>query len=73
MNADYSSTEDVSLGYICDWMSYCTHHSDMDARQYVQVDVPAHYLRVWMFYYKHHSDMDVPQYVDADVPSGYFW
>jgi len=30
MIAEYKRTEYVSLEHICYWMSYCTHHSDMD-------------------------------------------
>jgi hypothetical protein len=70
MTADYNRTY-VSLEHIFDEMSYCTHHSDMDAPQYVQVDVPSGYLYAGMFYYIHHSDMDAPQYVHVDVPSVY--
>jgi len=40
MIADYNRSEYVSLEHVCGWMSYCTHHSYMDAHQYVQVDVP---------------------------------
>ena len=43
MMADYK-TEDVILEHFCDWMSYCTHHSDMDAPQYVHADVSLGYL-----------------------------
>ena len=39
MTADYNRTEDVSLEHICDWTSYCTHHSNMDVPQYVHADV----------------------------------
>jgi hypothetical protein len=35
-----NGTEDVSLEDIFDWKHYCIHHSDMDAHQYVNVDVP---------------------------------
>jgi hypothetical protein len=49
-------------------MFYHTHHSDMDAPQYVYVDVPSDYLRLWMFYYTLHIDMDTPCYVHVDVP-----
>ena len=52
-------------------MFYYTTHSDMDARQYVHVDVPSEFSASWMFYYTYHSDMDAPQYVNSDVPSGY--
>jgi hypothetical protein len=51
-------------------MFYDKHHSDMDALQYVHVDVPSRYLFQQMFYDKHHSDMDAPQYEHVDVPSG---
>ena len=37
--ADYNRTEYVSLDDVCGWMLYCTHHSHMDAPQYVHVDV----------------------------------
>jgi hypothetical protein len=52
-------------------MFYYKHHIDMDAPQYVHVDVPSGYLYGRMFYYIHHSDMDAPQYVHVDGPSGY--
>jgi hypothetical protein len=39
IDADYNWTEYVSLKHVCDRTSYCTHHSDMDAPQYVHVDV----------------------------------
>ena len=54
-------------------MFYYTHHSNMDAPQYVHVDVPAGYFFDRMFYYTHHSDMDAPQYVHVDVPVGNFF
>jgi hypothetical protein len=44
-------------------MFYYTHHSYMDAHQYVHAGVPSDYLRPWKFYDTHHIDMDVPQYV----------
>jgi hypothetical protein len=44
MDADYNGTGDVSLDEIFDWMSYCTHDSDMDAPQYVYIDVASEYL-----------------------------
>ena len=72
MTADYNRT-DVSLEHICNWTSYYTHHSDMDAPQYVHVDVPSDIEVVWMFYYKHHSNMDAPHCVHEDVISSYFW
>ena len=40
MIADYNRTEYDPLEHICDWMSYCIQHSDMDGPQYVHVDVP---------------------------------
>jgi hypothetical protein len=43
MIADYNKTY-VSLDHICDRMSYCTHHTHMDAPQYVHVDVSSGYL-----------------------------
>jgi len=42
MIADYNRTEYASLEHIYEWMSYCTHHSDMDALEtpwYVHLDV----------------------------------
>jgi len=42
-------------------MFYYTHHSDMDAPQYVHVDVSSDYFCQRMFYYTHHSDMYIPQ------------
>jgi len=44
MIADYNRTEDVSLEHICDWTSYCKHHSDMGAPQYVHVNVHSDYV-----------------------------
>jgi len=70
--ADYNGA-DTSLDHICDWMSYCIHHSKMDAPQYVHVDIPSVYMFYWMFYYTLHIDMDAPQYVHADVPSVYMF
>jgi hypothetical protein len=43
MIADYNLA-DVSLEHVCDWTSSCTHHTHMDAPQYVGVDVPSGYL-----------------------------
>jgi len=47
MNADYNRP-DGSLEHICTWMSYCTHHSDMDtpqcAKVYVHSGVLFHYV-----------------------------
>jgi hypothetical protein len=60
MNAAYNRNGDVSLERVCNWTSCRTHHSNMDAPQYVQVDVPSEYIYPWMFYYTHHSDMDAP-------------
>jgi len=73
MDADYNWTEYVSLEHVCDWTSYCKHHSDMDAPQYVHADELSDYLCYWMFYYTHHMNMDAPQYVHVDVPSDYFY
>ena len=70
IDADYNRTGDVSLDHSYDWTSYCTHHSDMDDPQYVQVDVPSDVADSWMFYYTHHSDMDGPQYAHDNVHSG---
>jgi len=50
-------------------MFYYTHHTDMDALQYVHVDVTSAYFFQWKFYHTPHSDMDAPQYVHVDVPS----
>jgi hypothetical protein len=47
-----------------------THHSDVDAPQYVHVDVSSAYPFDQMFDYTHHSHKDALQYVHADVPSG---
>jgi hypothetical protein len=69
MTADCNRTEDVSLEHICDWMSSCTHHSDMDAPQYVYTDVYSNVAVAWMFCYTLHSDIDTPQYVRGYVPS----
>ena len=69
--AVYNRREDLSLEQFCDWMLYCTHQSDMDAPDYVHVDVHSDYFCHWMFYYTYHSYMDAPQYVHADVPSDY--
>jgi hypothetical protein len=71
MDANYKWTEYVSLEHICDWTSYCTFHSDMDAPWSVHVDVPSDIPVSCIFCYTHHSDMDAPQYVHADVPSDY--
>ena len=46
-----------------------THHSDMDAPQYVHVDEPSDDEVAWMFYYKHHSHTYTPQCVHIDDPS----
>jgi hypothetical protein len=54
-------------------MFYYTTHSDMDAPQYVHVDVSSEFSVSGMFYYIYHSDMDAPQYVKSDVPSGYLY
>jgi hypothetical protein len=43
MIAEYNRTH-VSLEHICDWMSYCTFHSDKDAPPYVHIDVPSYYV-----------------------------
>jgi len=69
MVADYNRREYDSLEYICDWMPYFTHHSDMDAPQYVHVDVPSDSLCPWTFYYTYHSHMDATQYVLVDEQS----
>jgi len=72
MTADYNGTDNVSLEQICDWMSYCTHHSNMDAPQNVHVYVLSDVPVACMFSYTQHSSMDTPQYVDVDVSSDYF-
>jgi len=69
MFADYKRREYDSLEHICDWVPYFTHPSDMDAPQYIHVDVPSDSLCHWTFYYTQHSSMDAPQYVQVDVPS----
>jgi len=46
-----------------------THHSNMDAPQYVHTYVPSDCMLYWMYYYTHHSNMDAPQYVHCYVPS----
>jgi len=51
------------------WMCYYTHHTTMDAPQYVHVDVSSGYSWTWKLYYTYHTDMDTPQYVNADEPS----
>jgi len=48
-------------------MSYYTHHSNMDAPQYVHVDALSVAAVAWMSYYTHHSNMAAPQYVHSDV------
>ena len=53
-------------------MFYYTTHSNMDAPQYVHVDVSSEFSIPWMFYYTYHSYMDAPQHVNYDVSSGYF-
>jgi len=72
MIADYNGTEYVSLQKICDGIPYCTHHSDMDAPQYVHVDASSDSFCQGTFYYTHHSHMDAPQCVHADVSSDHF-
>jgi hypothetical protein len=52
-------------------MFYYTHHSDMDAPQYVHVDATSDVPVAWMFYYTHHIYMDASQYVHVDGPSDY--
>jgi len=69
MVADYNRREYVSLEHICDWMSYFTHNSDMDAPQYVHVDVLSDSLCHWTFYYTYHSHMDATEYVLVDEQS----
>ena len=69
MSADYNRTEDDSLKHFCDWTSFCIYHSDMDAPQYVHVDVPSDYQWPWMFYYTHHNNMDASHYVHVYVTS----
>jgi len=54
-------------------MFYYTHHSDMDAPQYVHADVLSLAVVERMFYYTHYSDKGAPQYGNVDVPSDYFY
>ena len=49
-------------------MFYYTHHSDMDAPQYVHVDVPSDVPVAWMFYDTYHSNVDASQYEYIHVP-----
>ena len=49
------------------------HHKDVDAPEYVYVDVRSDYFCYWMFYYTHHNNMDAPQYVHVDVTSALTW
>jgi len=35
----HTVTVDDSSKWTCDWIPYYKHHSDMDGRQYVHVDV----------------------------------
>ena len=37
---EYNRT-DVSLENVCDWISYCTCHSDIDTPQYEPINVPS--------------------------------
>jgi hypothetical protein len=41
-------------------MFYYTHHSNMDAPQYVHADVPSDDSVAWTVYYTLDSDMDTP-------------
>jgi len=61
MDAPQYVHDDVPSEHFCEWMSYYTHHSDMDDLQYVHVDVPSVYTCSCMSYYTHHKDMYVPQ------------
>ena len=49
-------------------MFYYTHHSNMDAPQYVHPYVPSDYVLLHVLL-THHSKMDAPQYVHPYVPS----
>jgi hypothetical protein len=73
MDADNKSRGDVSLELVCHWTSYCTHHSDMDAPQYVHVDKFSDVPFSWTFSYTIHTYVDAPQHVHVDVPLGYFY
>ena len=53
-------------------MFYYRQHRDMDATQYVQVDVYSGFLFYRKFYYTHHSEMYATQYVHGYVTSIYF-
>ena len=66
MVADYNRREYDPLEHIWNWMSYFTHNSDMDAPQYVHVDVPSDSLCQWTFYYTYHSHIDATEYVRVD-------
>ena len=61
----------VISSYFLYWVLYCTHHSDMDALQYVCVDVPTSNFWYWMFNCIHHSDIDALLYGYLDVPLSY--
>ena len=50
MDAHHYVHGDVNSGHICNYMFYYTHHSYMDADQYVQVFVASVYIFHWMFY-----------------------
>jgi hypothetical protein len=63
MDQYYNWLEDDSLEHVCDWISYRTHHNDMDAPQYVLVDVISDIQGAWMIYHTHHNDIYAPQNV----------
>ena len=41
LDPDNNMRGDISLEHTCDWLSYCTHHTDMDDPQYVEDDAPS--------------------------------
>jgi len=53
-------------------MFYCNHHIDIDALQFVQVDIQSSYVWYWVSYCNEHSDMDAPECVHIYVTSGRF-
>jgi len=50
LDPDNNMTGDISLEYTCDWLSYYTHHTDMDDPQYVHNDVLLDYGCQQMLY-----------------------
>jgi len=55
LDPDNNMRGDISLEHTCDWLSYCTHHTDMDDPQYVEDDAPSDYRYQWVLYYSYHS------------------